>query len=300
MSEWRFLSFVVFFLCLLVACSEFPEQTAHGYAFQYHRQLGGKPLEIGETAFVQFQIRTAGEVLFVSPNGAMGMRTVLQDPDLNPIKDPDPIADVLPLMGEGDSVTVMMPVSDDMRAAFALEYADEIFYDVVVRRIVRADEAIEHLESANSPEVDPEALRAQSQKVEETLAVNSYAKSALDELRTFVKNRAEETNRQDSLFYQIIDQGLSKEWQTGDRIKVHFIAAQEDGLLIGESFSTQPHTFTVGAKQVIKAWELAADWIGPGGKLLLEVPPAWAYGASGKAPYIGPEDTIYYYYEIVE
>ncbi len=300
MSEWKLTSSLILILITVFACSEFPEQTAHGYAFRYHWQMGEPKLQIGEEAYVQFQIRTADEILFVSPNGEAGMRTVLQDPDLNPIKDPDPIADVLPLMGEGDSVTVKMPVSDDMSGAFGLEEANEIFYDVVIRQVNREGELSTIVKEEEQNQIDIVALEARSRALEENLAGTEWASDALAQLRAFIADRENEIISSEEMFYELVDEGVSSPARVGTRANIRFIAARQDGLLFAESFSGEPYSFAVGAQQVIKAWEEAVKLIGLDGAVLLEVPPAFAYGASGKAPYIGPEDTIYYYFEIVE
>lgn len=284
---------------VVVSCSDFPETTPHGYAFRFHRQVADSKLEVGDEAYVQFQIRTAEEVLFVSPNGNAGLRTVLQDPALNPIKEPDPIADVLPLMGVGDSVTVMMPVTDDMRSTFGLETADAIYYDIVVRRL-GGEEEISTAVEQQAPSVDMEALTGRSRELIDRLSTIPQAEAALNQLLQFVQSRSAETNQSDSLFFELVSEGQTEKLAATDLASVRFIAAREDGSVFAESFSEEPFTFRVGAKQVIEAWEQAATIVGVGGRILLEVPPAVGYGAVGKAPYIGPDDTIYYYFELVE
>ncbi|MEL7424209.1 MAG: FKBP-type peptidyl-prolyl cis-trans isomerase [Bacteroidota bacterium] len=300
MRKWKY----AIMLCLLqlFACSEFGEQTEHGFDYHYHRQLGNPRAEIGDELYVQFNIRTDELLLFESPNGFAGMRTVLQDPSLNPIKEPDPIADVLPLMGEGDSVTVRMSVTEDMREAFGLETATFIYYDVALRQIVKEGEARPQAadEEEMQPLVDSVALLQQDAQLREALAVTEEAILPLTDLRQFMASHEESALMESGTFFQIIKMGSRSVVPSGERVQVRYLGAQQDGLLINECFTTEPFTFTRDSRQVIKAWEEALDVISYGGKMLMGVPPAGAYGTAGKPPYIGTSDTIYYYYEVLE
>ena len=300
MREWTYACL----LCLLqlFACSEFGEQTEHGFDYRYHRQLGKPAAETGDELYVQFSIRTAEETLFESPNGYMGMRTVLQDPAPNPIKDPDPIADVLPLMGEGDSVTVRMAVTDDMREAFGLDTTPYIYYDVALRRIVKeGEETLETVVSEKQTSVDTFALQQQHEQLLEALEQNELAILPLADLAQFrTQNRAELGVMESGIFYQVAEMGSRTVVPVGERLQVRYIATQQDGLLIAECFTEEPFSFTRESGQVIKAWEEALEIISYGGKILMAVPPASAYGSAGKPPFIGSSDTLYYYFEVLE
>ena len=290
-------------LCLLqlFACSEFGEQTEHGFDYHYNRQLGNPTAEIGDELYVQFSIRTDDELLFESPNGYAGMRTVLQDPNLNPIKDPDPIADVLPLMGEGDSVTVRMAVTDDMRLAFGLETTPYIYYDVALRQIVKEGEVVTEAEQPSEQSlVDEDALLEQHHNLLATLQMEEVATEPLAQLALFRDGRHKAGVLESGLFYNIIDRGGREVVPIGKRVAVRHIGAHQDGFLVTESFTAEPFTFTRGSGQVIKAWEEALGLISYKGKILLGVPPALGYSTEGKPPYIGASDTLYYYFEVLE
>ena len=296
MQRWLLVSLLS--LCTWYACTDFPEQTEHGYAFRYHRQSDGPKAQFGDELYVQFKIRTREQLLFESPGGPRGMRTVLQDPTLNPIKDPDPIADVLPLLAVGDSVTVQMPVTDDMRNAFGLETATAILYEVCLRRIVGKYEAeIAAAGISQEPDFSEEEVEAYAAEVAARLAVIPLAQVALDTLLDFMVQSEVETIRSSGLLYQLLDRGEESTLADDGTVRIRHIGIRSDGLIVSESFSGAPFTFQPGANQVIRAWEEAVSLIGPGGKLLLGTPPKLAYGAMGKAPYVGPNDTLYYYFE---
>lgn len=288
------------FLCSLcfLGCNDFPESTPHGFRFRYHRQEAEKLAQIGDEVYVQFQIRTEEQTLFESPNGIEGLRTVLPDPELNPIKDPDPIADVLPLMGVGDSVTVIMPVSEDMRVAFGLEDAERIYYDVVIRHIGPLEERT----PSEDASLEAKANEAERRRIAgELLAKVEPIEAAQTALTTLYKyvDTAKGTSNSAALFsYELIRAG-DKKAASGEKVLVRHIGMRADSLMISEAFSEQPFQFTVGQGQVIKAWEEAVKLMGYGGAILMEVPPALAYGATGKLPLVEPTDTLYYYMELV-
>ncbi|WP_020537628.1 FKBP-type peptidyl-prolyl cis-trans isomerase [Lewinella cohaerens] len=296
----RFLTY----LCLSVitlwaqSCHQYDGQTEHGYNYWEHLKTGGNKPSFGDEVFVFFQIRTQDTLIYSSPNGIKGMRAVLQDPSLNPIKKPDPVADILPLMSVGDSVTVVMKVTDEMRVAPGLASADLLYYDVVLRRIVS-----EGSHAEGSYELQPEGdVPLVKVDLREQLAETPEASVILDALERYRNEyKTVSTSTKSGLYYTILAKGSGKRVQKGENVWVKYIGSLEDGTVFGENFTQDtPFSFTAGKGSVIKAWEECLDIIGPGGQVLLAVPPSLAYGNLGKAPFIGPEDTLFYYFELLE
>lgn len=292
------------YLCLLVitllaqSCHQYDGQTEHGYDYWQHLKTGGDKPSFGDEVFVFFQIRTQDTLIYSSPNGIKGMRAVLQDPSLNPIKKPDPVADMLPLMSIGDSVTVVMKVTDEMRVAPGLASADLLYYDVVLRRIIPEGsdgEGSYELQSEGEAPLAKADLRKQ-------LAAIPGVSEVLDKLDRY-KNEYKTVgvSTESGLYYSILSKGAVKPVQKGENVWVKYIGGLEDSTVFGENLTQDtPFSFTVGKGRVIKAWEECLEIIGPGGQVLLAVPPSLGYGNLGKAPFVGPEDTLFYYFELLE
>ncbi|HYN55971.1 MAG TPA: FKBP-type peptidyl-prolyl cis-trans isomerase [Motilibacterales bacterium] len=75
------------------------------------------------------------------------------------------------------------------------------------------------------------------------------------------------------------------------------------GQLTGEVFdssweSGQPATF--GLNQVIPGWTQGLLGMKPGGRRLLVIPGSFAYGPEGRAPVIGPDETLVFVVDLIE
>lgn len=94
--------------------------------------------------------------------------------------------------------------------------------------------------------------------------------------------------------------GTGKEVAAGDTVTVHFIGWC-DGTKIDSSFDREkPHSFLVGQGSVIRGWDLGVVGMKEGGKRLLIIPPALAYGHEGRTGFVGPDKTLWYRIEMVK
>ena len=238
------------------ACSDYDGQTEHGYDYWHHIDIEGEKPAIGDEVYLYFRIRTQDTLLFASANSARGMRTVLQDHSLNPLKKPDPVADVLPLMSAGDSVTVVMEVSDDMREAAGLATADFLYYDVVVRKIIPAGHKDEYGAQDEYLKGEEEALLAKPD-FRAAIDQDPEASKILSELVHFAENYQHlGTSTRSGLWYSMLEKGEDAKVRKGVGVKVKFLGYLNDGVVFGENFTgNAAFSFTAGQGSVIKAWE---------------------------------------------
>jgi peptidylprolyl isomerase len=90
--------------------------------------------------------------------------------------------------------------------------------------------------------------------------------------------------------------------KNGDTLTVHYV-----GVLFstGEEFDASwdrgaPFEVTLGAGGVIPGWEKGLVGIRKGGRRILTIPPALAYGPEGYPPAIGPNETLVFVIDAVD
>ena len=62
----------------------------------------------------------------------------------------------------------------------------------------------------------------------------------------------------------------------------------------------EPHAFKLGGGEVIKGWDEGVNGMKVGGRRILTIPPAMAYGAEGLGELIPPDATLIFEVELVE
>ncbi|MCA9366636.1 FKBP-type peptidyl-prolyl cis-trans isomerase [Candidatus Kaiserbacteria bacterium] len=88
--------------------------------------------------------------------------------------------------------------------------------------------------------------------------------------------------------------------ENGDTVAVHYVGTLQDGTEFDSSVKRgTPFEFTVGAGQVIQGWEEGVVGMQVGGKRVLVIPPAMAYGEVGFPPVIPPSATLVFTIELL-
>ena len=92
-------------------------------------------------------------------------------------------------------------------------------------------------------------------------------------------NMNQETNE---LKIETLKEGQGNSAQNGDVVSVHYVGTLENGIKFDSSLDRgQPFSFTLGAGQVIKGWDLGVIGMKIGEKRKLIIPSDFAYGDAG-------------------
>lgn len=98
---------------------------------------------------------------------------------------------------------------------------------------------------------------------------------------------------------QIVTVGNDQTAKAGDTVSVHYTGTFEDGKVFDSSVSSgRPFSFTLGAGQVIKGWDLGIVGMKVGEKRTLTIAPELGYGPEGYGP-IPPDSTLIFEVELL-
>jgi len=100
-------------------------------------------------------------------------------------------------------------------------------------------------------------------------------------------------NLGEGLKMQDVKEGFGLPAKPGNKLTMEYVGKlKSDGKIFDQSSPERPFTFTLGAGEVIDGWERGLVGMKVGGKRMLEIPPALAYGDAGAGDDIPPNATL--------
>lgn len=104
----------------------------------------------------------------------------------------------------------------------------------------------------------------------------------------------------DGLKTEILQEGAGPLAKSGDTVEAHYTGYLENGDVFDSSIGRgQPFSFTLGAGQVIKGWDLGIVGMKIGEKRKLTIPPELGYGAAGVPGVILPNAILIFEIELM-
>jgi FKBP-type peptidyl-prolyl cis-trans isomerase len=96
--------------------------------------------------------------------------------------------------------------------------------------------------------------------------------------------------------------GTGEEAKNGDVVTVHYVGTLQDGTLFDASrkHGDKGFTFTLGAGQVIKGWDIGVAGMKVGGKRTLTIPSQLAYGNQAVGGVIPANATLVFEVELLK
>ncbi|TFJ99889.1 potassium voltage-gated channel subfamily A member 1 [Platysternon megacephalum] len=128
-------------------------------------------------------------------------------------------------------------------------------------------------------------------------------KAAMDFSKQLCIAKCNSSPSLDSVLYQDLIVGEGQGLEVGDSLEVAYTSwlFQNNGL--GQVFDSNVNKdkllrLKLGSGKVIKGWEEGMIGMKKGGRRLLIIPPAWAYGSQGVASHIPPDSTLVFEVEV--
>ena len=100
------------------------------------------------------------------------------------------------------------------------------------------------------------------------------------------------TRTASGLYYRDILVGRGNVATGGQRVRVAYSGWLADGSLFDQSPAGRPYAFILGRGQVIEGWDQGVSGMRVGGRRLLVIPPALAYGRQSPGAGIPPNATL--------
>lgn len=257
-----------------------------------HTNKTGPKATFGET--VSMQVYTyLGDSLFMSTRRDYGGAREIVLP-LKEQFEADPQAPAflkaIMAMAEGDSVTVLEPIADELREQMpeGFKTVPAVRYEAVLVDIVSAEELqVREAEAQKMREASVARGATVAKEVQTALA--GYKAGTLgDKLRKTASG----------LEYLIIEQGTGAPIKMGDEINTHYYGVlTADGQMFDNSFDRgEPAPFPVG--QLVPGFNEGMQLLNRGGKAILFIPPALGYGEAGAGEVIPPNANLVFYIEM--
>lgn len=276
----RYLPFLFSVALLAQGCdlvqSDFTGKTPSGYPYIMHVDKQGKNPSAGDK--IQFYIRFRHKGVTVAEENMTG---ILPESGQAAFSNPD--IEMLYLMSPGDSASVYVFGDNLKRMAIpGLEPTDTLIYDLKYISLVMKNDEMEMIRQK-----EQEA----QQRINEGLALlrDGDPEGRLVDAGKGVK-------------YLIHQEGSGMEAKPMAVFTVHYFGAlQKDGKPFENTYQRkEPFVFQMGTKVVLEGWELAFQKFTKGTKATILIPAAMGYGPDGASPYIGPNEDLVYYIEVVD
>jgi hypothetical protein len=102
------------------------------------------------------------------------------------------------------------------------------------------------------------------------------------------------------LTYQDVRVGRGPQPRAGDRVMIHYVGRLQDGTVFDDSYDRdEPLTFTVGAGEILPAWEEAMASMRVGGRRRITIPASRGFGYRDEVAGVPPGSTLVFDVEMV-
>ncbi len=275
------------------------QTTANGYEYIMRHDAPGEPIGVGGAGSYYLSIYQNDSLLQdLRTNDAEPQRFILpSQAEMAEMTEPNPLIDVLQLMSEGDSLSVLIKLDTIERRPEGFDATDVLRYDVVLTEVIDRDEyQREEDERRAKFEARMSAYKARELAVADTIStvLGEYKQGAA---------RAGFTQTPSGLKYKILSPGTGPQPAPGNPVLVSYYGVTtRDGSMFDNSFANQrPIDFPLGQGRVIPGWDEGIALLNAGARAVFAIPADLAYGDTPPpGSNIQPGDELMFYVHLEE
>ncbi len=292
---------VLMLICAVLAAASCGDKntTPGGYKFTRHNSTsdGVKPAP-GEMAFVHIYAYVDGKFQnSTRQNDRIMPIRVNSAEELLKTKEkgkPNPVYEAISVMSVGDSISIFVPVTEEMKKQPEMKDAVELRYDVVMLES-KTQDAYQAEQQAAKDKIEAEIEITKAREADIAAKVTDLA----GQYRSG-KLKDKLTTTASGLKYMKLEEGQGPANQSGQKVTVHYYGALTNGQAFDNSFkSGQAFTFPLGAGRVIRGWDEGVALLKGGDKAMLFIPSELGYGKAGSGAKIPGDSELIFYIEVL-
>ena len=272
------------------------KETDTGVKYHFYKKGDGRVPPDGDYWLINLSYYDAwGEKIFSTADrgGAMPMMYIADNLSKN-----GSLEECLSMLANGDSAQFFISADTLFRYAYRRAAPDSL-----KGTLIRVEASIDGIYDAQGI-AQYEADKARQQLEKEIPVIEEYLQ----------KHGLQAKKTPEGLYYVIVEEGAGPHPAAGQIVRVNYTGKLLDGTVFDTSNKDdaleagiytprkpyEPFRFRLGANQVIKGWDLGIPLLRPGGKAVLIIPSALAYGSRQMGKLIKPNSVLVFDVELVE
>jgi len=290
--NFSILLFLLGGMLILSSCgSEKTSKTKSGFSVIFHESNDGATAQEGEWMYFRYTERRNQDVVYSLEENLPDAKFKVPGESSTDQSLRKYITEALLLMSPGDSVTMVMPYSDEYASIMQWGPGDTSYFDLKLTAVKDEESYQADLEAERQAQIELQKINAEkADKLEAELKghVDAYNAGTLKDVKTFPSG----------LKMHILKEGDGAMAAQGDRVNVDYFGMLLDGTPFDNSIKRgTPFNFALGRQQVIAGWDEALSNVKEGTKAVIFLPSDLAYGERGSPPTIPPNSELAFFIE---
>jgi FKBP-type peptidyl-prolyl cis-trans isomerase FkpA len=252
--------------------------TPGGYAYEVHLSNDGPKAQTGDWVYFNVYWRNDDTIQMSSVDRGQQPFFQVRSLDSAMLAKANPVEQVVPVMSEGDSLTITIPLDTLPSRPPGFEQSENLYMDI----------KLVDIKSNAELEAEKQAYMADLPEVEATVT-EILAKFKAGNLG------GELQSTESGLEYVIHEEGSGPKPRPGQTVSVSYYGVLPSGEMFDNSYKAgRPIQFPLGVGQVIRGWDEGLALLPEGTEATLFIPAELGYGAQGRGSIPANSDLIFH------